>query len=89
MLGHSRRFNFFIFLEDNFDDINKVPSSSKEIRCLSNKESIIGDKSIPLSTSNLSSSFDSDHGTIWEEIKIERISISVNGHLPSHLLITC
>ena len=54
--------------EDILDDTNNAPSSSKEIKYLSNKASNNGDKSIPLSTSNLSASFDSAQGTIWEAI---------------------
>jgi len=61
-------------------EINIDPSSLNEIRCLSNNESKLGDNNIPLSTSNLSKSFDSDHGTIWEEIKIDLIEIPVIGH---------
>jgi hypothetical protein len=44
--------------------ITIFPLSSKLIRCLSNRASYRGDRSIPLFTSSLSSSFDSLHGTI-------------------------
>ena len=69
---------------DILSDNNISPSSEKEIRCLSNNESTLGESKIPFSTSNLSFSLHSDQGTMWEEIKILIISQPVTGHLLFH-----
>ena len=47
-----------------------TPVFSKLIKCLSKSASILGDSKIPFSESKRSSLFDSDQGTIWDEINI-------------------